>query len=90
MPLALVPDIVAVQWGKLLINLNNPVNALSRLSLRDEFLHAGWRRSFAALVEGLAVLAAAGIRLRRLPQARLVRVLRLPNWLFRLVTRGAC
>ena len=90
-PLALVPDIVAVQWGKLLINLNNPVNALSRLSLRDEFLHAGWRRSFAALVEeGLAVLAAAGIRpapFGALPHAELVRVLRLPNWLFRLVAR---
>ncbi|MFT3777286.1 MAG: 2-dehydropantoate 2-reductase [Ottowia sp.] len=90
-PLALVPDIRAVQWGKLLINLNNPVNALSRLSLRDEFMHAGWRRCFAALMEeGLQVLAAAGIQpapFGALPQARMVRVLRLPDWLFRIVAR---
>ncbi len=88
-PLALVPDIKAVQWGKLLINLNNPVNALSRLPLQGEFMHAGWRRCFAGLMEeGLEVLEAAGIQPAQfgaLPQRRLMALLRLPDEQFATV-----
>ena len=88
-PLELHADLAPVQWGKLLLNLNNPVNALSGLPLLAELLHAGHRRQFAALVhEALGVLHAAGItpaKLTPLAWPAFVRVLRLPTPLFRLL-----
>lgn len=82
-------DLRPVQWGKLLLNLNNPVNALSGLPLRAQLLDRGHRRTLAALIEeALAVLAAAGIapaQVAAVPPATLVKVLRLPTWLFRMV-----
>jgi 2-dehydropantoate 2-reductase len=88
-PLDLHADLRAVQWGKLLLNLNNPVNALSGLPLRDELLQHGYRRCLAALVdEAIAALQAAGIepaQLAAVPARRLPTVMRLPNWLFRIV-----
>ena len=89
LPLALHADLRAVQWGKLLLNLNNPVNALSGLPLRAQLLDRGYRTVLAALQdEALAALRAAGIapaQLTPLPPQRLPGVLRLPNWLFRVV-----
>lgn len=88
-PLDLRADLPAVQWGKLLLNLNNPVNALSGLPLRDELLQRGYRRCLAALIEeAIAALGAAGIapaQLAAVPARRLPTVLRLPTWLFRIV-----
>jgi 2-dehydropantoate 2-reductase len=91
--LRLVADMCPIQWGKLLLNLNNPVNALSGLPLREELMQAGYRRCLAALQEeALQVLRAAAIEPAQLtavtPQAFL-RVLRLPTFLFRLVARQA-
>ncbi|WP_370630149.1 2-dehydropantoate 2-reductase [Xenophilus sp. Marseille-Q4582] len=88
-PLDLHADLRAIQWGKLLLNLNNPVNALSGLPLRAQLMDRGYRRCFAALIdEALAVLRAAGIRPAQMtavaPQ-HLPRLLRLPDWLFRRV-----
>ena len=78
-----------MQWGKLLLNLNNPVNALSGLPLLAELLTPAHRRHFAALMkEALDLLKAAGIQpaqLTPLPWPVLVRVLQLPTPLFRLV-----
>ncbi len=89
LPLDLHADLTPVQWGKLLLNLNNPVNALSGLPLRAQLLDAYHRRRFAALVsEALDVLATAGIhptRLTPLPWPLLVRVLRCPTPLFRVI-----
>lgn len=88
-PLDLRADLPAIQWGKLLLNLNNPVNALSGLPLRDELLQRGYRRCLAALIdEAMAALDAAGIapaQLAAVPARRLPTVLRLPTWLFRIV-----
>ena len=88
-PLDLRADIASIQWGKLLLNLNNPVNALSGLPLRAQLLERGWRRCFAALIdEALGVLRAAGIepaQVAAVPPARLAALLRLPDWLFRIV-----
>ncbi|MDM7951168.1 2-dehydropantoate 2-reductase [Hydrogenophaga sp.] len=82
-------DLLPLQWGKLLLNLNNPVNALSGLPLLAQLLDAGHRRQFAALMqEALGVLSAAGIhpaQLTSLPWPWLVRVLRLPTPLFRVI-----
>lgn len=88
---ALPHDIRAVQWGKLLLNLNNPVNALSNLPLRQELLDPDCRRVFAALQsEALSVMARAGIRPAKVapvPPWLLPHVLRLPNGLFSRLAR---
>ncbi|HEU4404331.1 MAG TPA: 2-dehydropantoate 2-reductase [Polyangiaceae bacterium] len=60
------PDLRGVLWGKLVLNLNNAVNALSGLTLREELSDRGYRRVLAALQrEALAVLRRAGVRPRR-------------------------
>lgn len=88
-PLDLHADLRAIQWGKLLLNLNNPVNALSGLPLRAQLLDRGYRRCFAALIdEALGVLRAAGIapaQMTAVAPHLLPRLLRLPDWLFRRV-----
>ncbi|MDY0748208.1 2-dehydropantoate 2-reductase [Paucibacter sp. R3-3] len=87
--LKLHADLAAVQWGKLVINLNNPVNALSGRPLRAELLERGYRRCWAALqAEALDLLEAGGIavaQMTALPPRKLLRVLRLPSPLFRLI-----
>ena len=87
--LQLHPDLRAIQWAKLLLNLNNPVNALSGLPLRRQLLDRDLRMCLAALQqEGLRALRAAHIepaRLTPLPPRRLPAVLRLPTPLFRLL-----
>jgi len=87
--LQLHADLAPVQWGKLLLNLNNPVNALSGLPLRAELLDRGYRQVFAALqLEALGVMAAAGVapaQMAAVPPQRLPTLLRLPNAMFRLL-----
>ncbi len=85
----LAKDMRPLQWGKLLINLNNPVNALSDLPLRAQLMDRDYRRVLAGLqLEALAVMQQAGIRPAKVaaaPPRALPYLLRLPNWLFRLV-----
>ncbi|KIZ47688.1 MULTISPECIES: 2-dehydropantoate 2-reductase [Rhodopseudomonas] len=82
-------DIIGVQWGKLLVNLNNALNALSGLPLRDQLAQRDWRRLFAdQMAEGLAVIRAEAIKpvaATPLPPAWLPRLLRLPDPLFNLL-----
>tara|TARA_R110002073_G_scaffold183533_6_gene341752 strand:- start:6195 stop:7190 length:996 start_codon:yes stop_codon:yes gene_type:complete len=86
MPVAETGAISDVQWGKLLINLNNALNALSGLSLQQQLLSRSWRRVMAAqMVEALTVLRAHGIRPLSntpLPSRMIPWVLRLPTPLF--------
>ncbi|TXI17277.1 MAG: 2-dehydropantoate 2-reductase [Roseateles sp.] len=88
MKLRLHADLAPVQWGKLLINLNNPVNALSGRPLREQLLQRGYRRVLAALQqEALDLLDAAQrpvAQLTPLPPRKLLTLLRLPTPLFRL------
>lgn len=81
----------AVLWGKLLINLNNALNALSGLPLAQQLAQRPWRRLLAAQQrEGLRALAAAGIRpatLGPLSPRLLPYVLVLPDGLFRRVAK---
>ncbi|MET9268267.1 2-dehydropantoate 2-reductase [Kribbella sp. NPDC003557] len=87
LPLTQHDDILPVQWAKLLLNLNNPINALSDLPLRDELSQRSYRRCLAAAqAETLGILDAAGIRpaqLLAIPMHRFPAVLRLPDFLFR-------
>src|SRR5438132_1449309 len=56
-------NIAGVQWGKLLFNLNNALNALANLPLRRQLAQRPWRRLYADQVaEGLAAMRAKGIR----------------------------
>ncbi|MEV8373197.1 2-dehydropantoate 2-reductase [Kribbella sp. NPDC056861] len=89
LPLTLHDEILPVQWAKLLLNLNNPVNALSDLPLRDELAQRAYRRCLAvAQLETLALLKAAGItpaQITALPAHRLPALLSLPDFLFKLL-----
>ena len=86
LPTDLIDNMRAVQWGKLLLNLNNPVNALSELPLQAQLHDRSLRRVFADLQsEALGVMAQAGITPAQItpvaPRA-LPHLLRLPNWVF--------
>ncbi|TDR48737.1 ketopantoate reductase [Tahibacter aquaticus] len=91
LPLRQPADLPAVQWGKLLLNLNNPINALSNLPLKTQLSQRAYRRCLAlAQREGLALLQQAAVapaRLTALPPAWLPRVLQLPDLLFGIVAR---
>ncbi len=78
--------IEAVQWGKLVINLNNALNALSGLTLQNQLLDRNWRHLMAdQMAEALRVLKAADIEVASttpLPAWMTPHVLRLPTPLF--------
>ena len=82
-------DIAAVQWGKLLINLNNALNALSGMTLQAQLLSRPWRCIMAAqMAEALKVLKAHGIRPKSttpLPAGMIPFVLRLPTPIFQRI-----
>jgi 2-dehydropantoate 2-reductase len=82
-------NIAGVQWGKLLVNLNNALNALSGLPLRSQLAQRAWRRLFADQVaEGLAAIRAEGIRPvspTPIPSAWMPSLLRLPDTIFELL-----
>jgi 2-dehydropantoate 2-reductase len=60
--LKLAADMKAIAWGKLLINLNNAVNALSGMPLLEQLKQRDYRRVVAAsMIEALEMLDAAGI-----------------------------
>ncbi|MGH1576671.1 2-dehydropantoate 2-reductase [Planktotalea sp.] len=80
-------DLAPIQYGKLLLNLINPINALAGIPLHDMLSDRGYRRIFAeAIAEALAVYDTAGITWEQVgpssPRLAL-KVMRLPNWLFR-------
>jgi 2-dehydropantoate 2-reductase len=79
-------DMRSVQWGKLLLNLNNPINALSNLPLRDQLLDRDFRVVLSALQrEALCAMAAAKIAPAQLAHASpraMTYILRLPNFIF--------
>lgn len=82
-------DIAGIQWGKLLINLGNAINALSDLPLKDMLQDRAWRRLMAdQMAEALRVLRAAGIKPAKTtgaPPALIPHILRLPTPLFRRI-----
>ncbi|RJT31428.1 2-dehydropantoate 2-reductase [Mesorhizobium waimense] len=84
-------DMAAVLWGKLLMNLNNALVALSGLPLATELADRRWRLILAGQIgEALAAMKACGIkpaRIAGLPPALMPKVLRLPDWLFKRLAR---
>jgi 2-dehydropantoate 2-reductase len=84
-------DMDAVQWAKLVMNLNNAINALSGLPLRDELSQRGYRRVLAAAQrEALALLDKKGqavAKLTPLPPRWMPRALELPDGVFRVLAK---
>ena len=85
--LRLSDDMKGVAWGKLLINLNNAVNALSGRPLLEQLSDRNYRRVVAASqVEALAILDAAGIKpaqIGPISPKLLPHVIAAPDFLFR-------
>lgn len=82
-------DMLAVQWGKLVMNLNNAINALAGIPLAAELAQRGYRRILAdAQREALGLLRAAVIPVARVtlvPTRWMPRVLALPDPVFRRI-----
>jgi 2-dehydropantoate 2-reductase len=84
--LNLSSDMLGISWGKLLINLNNAVSALSGKTLLEELRERDYRRMFAASMrEGLRLLDKAGIapaKVGAVGPRLLPWVIGSPDWLF--------
>ncbi|HEX4737564.1 MAG TPA: 2-dehydropantoate 2-reductase [Allosphingosinicella sp.] len=90
--LRLAANMPSVAWGKLLINLNNAVNALSGRTLLEQLRERDYRRVVAAsIVEALAVLEAAKIepaKIGPVPPRLLPHVIGAPNAIFGLFLKA--
>lgn len=84
--LRLSNDMLCLAWGKLLINLNNAVSALSGRTLMEELRQRDYRRVVAASQrEGLGLLRKAGIRPGKIgpaPPRLLPAIIGSADWLF--------
>jgi len=84
--LTLSDQMLGLAWGKLLINLNNAINALSGKTLIEELKSRDYRRVFAASMdEGLKLLKRADIEpvaAGSVPPSRLPGIINSPDWLF--------
>ncbi|WP_164911282.1 2-dehydropantoate 2-reductase [Mycobacteroides franklinii] len=91
LPTDLHDDMLAVQWGKLVVNLNNAVNALSGLPLKSELEDRNFRRVLAAAQrEALELLRRAGqavVSPLAAPITLMPWVLRTPNPIFSRLAR---
>ena len=91
LPVKSSSEIGAVLWGKLLLNLNNAINALSDLPLATQLGDRSWRRLLATQMdEALRVMEVHNIRpakLAAVAPSLLPTILRLPNWLFQRLAR---
>ena len=79
-------DIQAVQWGKLLVNLNNALNTLTGSTLKQGLLQRDYRKALAMVIgEALNVVRGAGIEpadFGKASPAKMIKILRLPNFLY--------
>jgi len=85
--LNLAKDVAALAWGKLLINLNNAVNALSGETLLAQLSQRDYRRVVAAaIIETLGVLDTAGIepaQVGPIPPKLLPHAIGAPDFIFK-------
>src|SRR5665647_3442798 len=86
-------DMPAVQWAKLVMNLNNAINALSGLPLQAELSQRAYRRCLAAAQrEAIELLDAARMPIAKLtlvPPRWMPRMLELPDRVFRVLAARA-
>jgi 2-dehydropantoate 2-reductase len=90
-PLDVHSGMTGILWGKLIVNLNNALNALCGLPLATQLADRHWRLVLAAqMQEALRVLNAARIRpapIEGIAPQWIAMVLRLPGTVFRGVAR---
>jgi 2-dehydropantoate 2-reductase len=91
LPLIQHTDMLPVLWAKLLLNLNNAINALANRPLKEELSQRAYRVCLGmAQQEALTLLKRAGIRSARLtplPASWIPHVLGLPDALFERLGR---
>jgi 2-dehydropantoate 2-reductase len=89
LPIQLSDDMPGVLWAKLVINLNNAVNALSGLPLLAQLSNRDYRLVVAACIdEALAAIGHAQItpvQMTSVPPAKLAGIMRLPNILYKTI-----
>lgn len=88
----LCDDIISAEYGKLLLNLNNALNAISGLPLQQQLLDRNFRSLLSyAMQEWLAICERIGIKpaaYTRVPNALLPWLLRLPTPLFTVLAKS--
>lgn len=77
------------QWAKLIVNLNNGLNALSGTTLHNSLMQKPYRKALhMCLTEAINIIASSGISVGhfngRSPKS-LLRTLSLPNWAYKVV-----
>ncbi|MBU3004641.1 2-dehydropantoate 2-reductase [Paraglaciecola arctica] len=86
-------DLLPIQWGKLLMNLNNAINALSGLPLVEQLGNRNYRKVLAkSIKETLKVLSLNNIVVQpanNIPPKLLPVILNLPNWLYKKVAAAS-
>ena len=92
LPVKQCKDIEAVQWGKLLMNLNNALNVLSDQPLQQQLSDRNYRRVLAqCIAEALRCMDRAKIkpvRVGKLMPRLLPFALRLPDRVFHVLAKG--
>lgn len=85
-------DITAAEYGKLLLNLNNAINAISGIPLKQQLLNREFRLLLSyAMQEWLAICKSCGIKpvaYTALPNSMLPWLLRLPTMLFKVFAKN--
>ena len=87
-----VSDIQSIQWGKLIINLNNAMNTLHGDTLKTGLAQKDYRLALAAMMEeAVNVTKQAGIEVGSFggssPQ-KVINILRKPNWVYGPISAG--
>lgn len=86
LPFKLYDNLEGLLWAKLQLNLNNPINALANIPLKQQLQQRDYRVVLSAMQEELlSVTRAKGIELPKLaslPPRWLPKFMRLPNTLF--------
>ena len=84
-------DIKSIQSGKLLINLNNALNALSGLPLLEQLNNRGWRKIMAdQMSEAHAIMKLTGMNPAPpspVPASFIPHILRLPTPAFKIIAK---
>ena len=87
--LSLSDNILAVQWGKLLVNLSNALNTLFGGPLKEGLMQRDYRKALAMVIEeGLGVVQGANIEPADFGKAshrKMIKVLRLPNSIYKII-----
>jgi 2-dehydropantoate 2-reductase len=92
LPVTVYDDILGVQWGKLLMNLSNSVNALSGIPLLEQLNNKTYRKVMASSSkEALRILKTANItpaRTGKVIPSLTPYILSLPTWLFKRIANA--